>query len=94
MEQINKIIEELRTGGTDSTYYVLQASVEQYLKKIDEQKQLPILEAQKWLTLQEQIFRDYSKIFGFFWGLHAAGFISEAEKDSAVKELNDLCSHD
>lgn len=91
MDQLNAIIDRLRLiPSNNGCFNVLVDGVNRYRKAIEERNGLSLDKAPMWLCLQSEVTRHHDDINGFLWGLRAADFITDSERDQAVEELNAL----
>lgn len=92
MKAINAIIERLRQkyGLLNGCYYLLQTKVDDFQKAIAVFEAAAYESAGSWFRKSEAVTEKHSILDGFIYGLYSANFITDAEKDQAFKELNDL----
>lgn len=84
---VSELIEKLRTeapdidGEPNGCYAVLHSWVEDIAKIKGEHEK-----GGNWLGLFNRLHEIYWKMDGFFWGLHAMGFLSDKEQEEVHQE--------
>lgn len=87
MSTLEKIVAELKTGRDGGAAYVLENWLAEHNALILELAKVPSGETPRWLSALHKRDEVYERIYGYIWGLTAAGFISNCVKDAAVAEL-------
>jgi hypothetical protein len=89
MKTMETIIERLRTKrGDNGCYYLLGKFVEQFEEAVADSS--ASFGTGTWLDKDAKADIKHTCLDGFIWGLRAGNFITDDEKDEALKELREF----